>query len=593
MDTQASFEYDVVIVGSTPGGLMAGIAVAQSKRRVVVLERTSHIGGLPANGLGATDIATRGATYGLFLKFTQRIRQYYVEKYGEESAQVKDSSDGYHFEPHVSAKILNDMVNEHSDYLEIKLQRQFDAETSNAIKDGNALKQIKIKNRETGETELYSAQVFVDATYEGDLAAAAGAPYMLGREGKDEYDEPCAGKLYKRWRADEDPYYSTGQGDNAIQSYNYRLTLTTDTANMKQIEKPDNYNRAEYVSIIDDVKLGRDAGPPDPLEFDGIGRISNMVYVPNQKVDANNQHAAFLSTDLPEENWPWPTASWDWRDRFAKRLREYILGLFYFAQNDPDLPADFREKCNRWGLALDEYEDNGNFPRQVYVREGRRIKGEYLFTAHDSRSKRGSKDHATSITASHYNLDSHAVLKREPDRPHLDGFFGIWSKPYCVPYGVMVPLEVENLLTPVPASATHIGFSTLRMEPCWMALGQAAGVAICVSLDEGTSVRNANVSEMQRRLLDAGAVLTYYEDASPQHPHYHALQFFALRGFLGDSYTANLDEPASADDVQNWTRWAGVDDLSKFDGTRGDLLNELYGRVQDLPAETLATIYAS
>lgn len=587
-----SRQYDVVIVGSTPGGIMAGIAVAQSKRRVVILERSLHIGGLPANGLGATDIATRGATEGLFTEFTRRIKQYYVDTYGENSPQVKDCSDGYHFEPSVAEQILLDMVGEHSDYLTILYQRQFDAEPSNAIKEGTALKQIKIKNRETNEIEIFSAQVFVDATYEGDVAAAAGAPYMLGREGKEEYDEPCAGKLYKRWRADEDPYYSTGQGDNAIQSYNYRLTLTTDKSNMTTISKPETYNRTEYVSLIEDVLTGRNAGPPDPMEFDGIGRITNMVNVPNHKVDANNQHAAFISTDLPEENWAWPTASWDWRDNFAKRLRDYILGLFYFAQNDKDLPQDFREKCNRWGLASNEYVDNDNFPRQVYVREGRRIRGEYLFTAHDSRSKRGSRDHMTSITASHYNLDSHAVLKREPNRPHLDGFFGIWSKPYNVPYGVMVPLKVDNLLTPVPASATHIGFSTLRMEPCWMALGQAAGTAICVALDTGTSVRNVDILEVQRRLVDDGAVLTYYEDVTPSHAQYKALQFFALRGFLGDSYVANLSEQVSGEDRNNWTAWAGADDMDDFEGSRGELLQALYDRIRQLPSESLRKIYA-
>ena len=163
----------------------------------------------------------------------------------------------------------------------------------------------------------------------------------------------------------------------------------------------------------------------------------------------------------------------------------------------------------------------------------------------------------TSITASHYALDSHACHKREPGRPHTEGIFTYPTTPYCVPYGVIVPLEVENLLIPVPASGTHIGFSTLRMEPCWMALGEAAGVAINVSLDQGTSVRDANVVEIQRRLLTAGAVLIYYQDAAPGDNHYEALQFFALRGFLGDSYQANLQEPVSDEDRSNWTTLGG------------------------------------
>ena len=592
MTDSAPLEYDAVIVGGTPAGIMAGITVAKAGRRAVILERSARIGGLPANGLGATDIHTKGATGGLFLDFVGRIKQRYIDTYGADSQQAVDCADGYRFEPHVAETILNEMIADAGDGLEVRTLRQFNHEPSNAIKDGAALRQIKIIRRETGVEEIYRAQVFVDATYEGDLAAAARAPYMLGREGADEYGEPCAGKFYQRWDAPVDETYSTGQGDNAVQSYNYRLALTDNPTNMRRIEKPASYNRDEYVSLIDDVRLNRFAGPPTPLEFDGIGAITNMVRVPNGKVDANNQHAAFISTDLPEENWPYPTASWEWRDRFARRLRDYILGLFYFAQNDPQLPADFRQRCNRWGLAADEFSDNGNFPRQIYVREGRRIRGEYLFTAHDALSKRGSRDHMTSITASHYALDSHACLKREEGRPHTDGIFTYPTKPYSVPYGVIVPLEVENLLIPAPASGTHIGFSTLRMEPCWMALGEAAGVAVNVSLDEGRSVRKANVIKMQRRLLRAGAVLSYYKDADPGDDHYEALQFFALRGFLGAGYEAKLDAPVSDADRVNWTRWANTPELATFTGTRGQLLDRIYSEVGKRSDAELAALYA-
>ncbi len=593
MPSQTAFEFDAVIVGGTPAGIMAGIAVARGGRRAVILERTAYIGGLPANGLGATDIATRGATGGLFLEFVGRVKRHYSDSYGADSRQVALCSDGYRFEPHVAERILLEMIAEQGERLQARTLRQFDHEPYNAIKEGAALRQIKVVNRQSGEEEIYSGRVFVDATYEGDLAAAARAPYMLGREGAEEYGEPCAGKFYQRWGAPVDERYSTGQGDNAIQSYNYRLPLTTDQANMRRIEKPATYNRAEYLSLADDVRLNRFAGPPTPLEFDGIGAITNMVRLPNDKVDGNNQHAAFISTDLPEENWPYPAASWDWRDRFAKRLREYILGLFYFAQNDEALPAEFRERCRRWGLSRDEFADNDNFPRQIYVREGRRIRGEYLFTAHDALSKRHSREHVSSVTASHYALDSHACHKREPGRPHTEGIFSYRTTPYSVPYGVIVPLEVENLLIPVPASATHIGFSTLRMEPCWMALGEAAGEAVNLSLDEGGSVRELNIVELQRRLLKAGAVLSYFEDAGPGDAHYEALQFFALRGFLGAGYRARLSEAVSAEDRANWTSWAGERDLADFSGTRGQLLDRLYAEVSGRDDAWQAALYAN
>ena len=197
----------------------------------------------------------------------------------------------------------------------------------------------------------------------------------------------------------------------------------------------------------------------------------------------------------------------------------------------------------------------------------------------------------TSITASHYALDSHACLKREEGRPHTDGIFTYPTQPYSVPYGVIVPLEVENLLIPVPASGTHIGFSTLRMEPCWMALGEAAGMAINVSLDDGTSVRGVNVLELQRRLLAAGAVLTYYEDAAPGDRHYEALQFFGLRGFLGTDYEANLDKAVSDRERGRWTAAANTVELADYAGTRGQLLDAMYEALKTRADAAMSELY--
>ncbi len=515
---------------------MTAIAAAREGRSVVLLERTRHIGGLPANGLGATDIATRGATGGLFMDFIHRNYSHYVKHYGSNSPQVRVSSDGYHFEPSVAEKTFASMLAEHPRII-VLLQRQFDCLPDNVVLKDKRLVQIKILNRETRATEVYSGKVFVDATYEGDLAAAAGVPYRLGREAYAEFKEPMAGQLYKQWGGAVGPG-STGLGDNAVQAYNYRLALTDLPENRVPIAKPTNYNRSEFASLIDDIKLNRNTGPITvkrmEIDWDGIGRVVNMVRLPNGKTDANNQHAAFVSTDLPEENWPWPTSRWEWRDQYAARLRDYTLGLLWFMQNDPDVPDDIRDASRRWGLAKDEYTDNDNFPRQAYVREGRRILGEYFFTAHDAIPV--SKDsrplvHSNSITASHYALDSHAVRKREPGRVHLDGFFSYPSSPYTVPYGVIVPREVDGLLTPVPVSGSHIGFSTLRMEPCWMALGEAAGVAASLSIADNVDVRKINVARLQQTLIKNNAVLIYYKDVRPDHPQFAALQFFGLTRF--------------------------------------------------------------
>jgi len=271
--------------------------------------------------------------------------------------------------------------------------------------------------------------------------------------------------------------------------------------------------------------------------------VTNIVTVPNQKTDANNQHHAFVSTDLPEENYPWPTADWAWRDQFAQRLRDYTLGLLWFAQHDPELPADFREAALKWGLAADEYQDNGHFPRQVYVREGRRVEGEYLFSAHDAIpiSPDGRPPiHRDSITASHYAIDSHAHRKREPDRVHLDGFLSHPTKPYTVPYGVILPRQVDQVLTPVPVSGTHLGFGTLRMEPCWMAMGHAAGLAASLSIKTGQTVRKIDVGALQDELLRDAAVLIYYEDVAPGDELFAAVQKLGLQGRL-PAWQADLD----------------------------------------------------
>ncbi|MDR1879789.1 MAG: FAD-dependent oxidoreductase [Tannerellaceae bacterium] len=553
----AQQSYDLVIVGGNPGGIMAAIAAARLGKSSVILERTRFVGGLPANGLGATDIATRDATTGLFREFVNRIRQYYADTYGADSEQVKQCSDGYHFEPSVGAKVFRDMLAEHSDKITVLTMRQFDAESRHiAIRD-NRIESIRLFNRETGQPEVYSGRIFLDATYEGDLGAAANVPFRTGREGAGEFNEPGAGRVYKYWGGAEADG-TTCQGDNAVQSYNYRLCLTDDPQNRVDFKKPENYNRREYASIVEDVLTGRTTNAPTPEAADlwGIARITNIVHVPNRKTDANNQHAAFLSTDLPEENWPWPTSSWAWRDRYAERLREYTEGLFWFVQNDPALPAHFRKAAKEWGLAKDEYADNGHFPRQVYVREGRRFEGLYFFTANDALpASTGARPpvHASSITASHYSLDSHAVRKREPGRVHLDGFISYPSAVYTVPYGVMVPREVDNLLLPVPVSGSHIGFSTLRMEPCWMAIGQAAGVASHLAIESRVKVRNVDMEKMQDILLDQKATLIYFKDVTCADADFHLVQYLALRGYLPD-WEARLNDPVDQQTLQQWQR---------------------------------------
>lgn len=600
-------QYDIVIVGGTPGGIMTGIAAARQGKSSVILERTSHIGGLPANGLGATDIATRGATTGLFSEFVNRVKQYYTQKYGADSKQVQDCSDGFHFEPSVGELILEQMLAEHKGKITVLKMRQFDSEPVNIFMRNDRIEKIRILNRESNKIEEYTGKIFVDATYEGDLGAAANVPFRLGREGKDEFNEPGAGRVYKYWGGPEGEG-STFQQDNAVQSYNYRLCLTNNPAIRLDVKKPLKYNRDEYVSLIEDVWTGRHTGvqmlqvteamleenrkhiakgnvSKIPGDVWGIARITNMVKLPNDKTDANNQHMAFISTDLPEENWPWPTSAWAWRDAYAQRLKDYIQGLIWFAQNDKELPEHFRKAAKEWGFAKDEYTDNGNFPRQVYVREGRRFEGMYFFTANDATAVAPGKRpvvHASSVTASHYALDSHAVRKREPGKAHLDGFLSYPSAVYTVPFGVMVPKVVDNLLIPVPVSGSHIGFSTLRMEPCWMALGQAAGVAASLAIDDQVKVRHISQGKLQQILLAQKATLIYFRDVKPGDEHFEMAQQLGLKGYLPD-WEARLNEPIDQQTAMAWEKLSGKK-LTYAAGktTRSEVLKSIYtGTAQD------------
>ena len=483
--------------------------------------------------------------------------------------------------------------------------RQFDAEPRNISMDNDAIVAIRIFNRETQQIETYFGKVFVDATYEGDLGAAAKAPFRLGRESKDEFNEPGAGVVYKYWGGAEQEC-STFQADNAVQSYNYRLCLTKDPTNRVPIKKPANYNREEFVSLVEDVWSGVNTGyemlgvTPEMIEVNrkhiakgnpsqlpgdrwGIAKITNMVGLPNNKTDANNQHMAFISTDLPEENWPWPTSDWNWRDRYAQRLKEYITGLVWFAQNDKELPAHFRKACLEWGFAKDEYMDNDNFPRQVYVREGRRFEGEYFFTANDALPVTPGKRpplHSNSITSSHYSLDSHAVRKREAGKIHLDGFLSYPTVVYTVPLGVIIPKGVDNLLIPVPVSGSHIGFSTLRMEPCWMAMGQAAGIAASICIDTQTKIRNVSIMLLQNKLIKQKATLFYCRDISINSPDFELVQHVGLKGYLPD-WDAKLDEMV---DTETATLWSALS-KTKIDAgvSRRDALQKIYYLLQPPP----------
>ncbi|KAF1984883.1 hypothetical protein K402DRAFT_455479 [Aulographum hederae CBS 113979] len=433
------------------------------------------------------------------------------------------------------------MVNDEPNITLLK-HRQFNFKptdlTTTGRSDNTSITSISVINTSQNDRrETFHGRFFIDASYEGDLIAAAGIETLIGREGRSFKNETGAGKVYKLWEGGECPG-TTHKGDRALQSFNYRLCLTK-SPHRVPISKPSSYNRSEYLSLIDDVKSGRHGSShqrvteaqealnraraeenqaPVPNLLPGINRILGIEPLPNAKFDANNQALAFLSTDLPEENWSYLTDAWPARLRYLERLKSYTLGLLHFAQTDSALPAYFREETGKWGLCPDEFVENGNFPRQAYIRVGRRMKGVYQFTSHDATSTQSSHVAGLSIATAHYALDSHAVHKRthHPSHCQLDGQFQYPTRPYTIPYSILVPASstssptsrtVTNLLAPVPVSASAMGFSTLRMEAAWVGMGEAAGLAAALALEKGVRAADVDVGVLQRELMGRGGVL--------------------------------------------------------------------------------------
>ena len=540
---------DVLVVGATPCGISAAIAAARCGSDVVLADVNDWMGGMMTNGLGRTDIGPRHTIAGIFREFIDQSYAHYVDTYGADSPQVKACSSGYYFEPHVSEGIFNRMVKAEK---KIKLKYHYRPDSVFMYKD--RLYGVTFLDTDHNNKRVQvRAGVVIDATYEGDIAAMAGVPYRIGRESKEEFGEPYAGVLYMDHYGRMVLPGTTGEADKRVQAYNFRLTLTRNPENKVLPDKPKHYNRTEYLQVLESIEKGRIKTVQDVL---------NIEPIPNGKSDTNNMPKSLISTDLPEENYAYPEASYEMREKIIQRHKEYILGLVYFLQNDPEMPEALKAECRDWGFAKDEYPDNGNFPRQIYVREARRIWGLYNFTAHDAMLSPGmlrTPVHYDSIACGGYAMDSHATQKREKGRDvNLEGFFylGGMTQPYQIPYRVMVPQRIDSLLVPGAASGTHIGFGTLRMEPVWIALGQAAGTAAHLARRLHCEPREVATSRLQTWLLANNQIITAFSDAqapsdSLTKEQWQAMQFWGTRGFF-DSYNAQPGEPITRGAAAQW-----------------------------------------
>lgn len=517
---------DIIIYGGTSAAISAAVEAKRSGKSVIVVSPDIHLGGLSSGGLGYTDTGDKSVIGGLAREFYHRVWQHYntteawnwqkKEEYGNKG-QGTIAMDGENrtmwiFEPHVAEKVFEDLVAE--EQIRVDRDEWLDRKNGVEMKDGNIVSITTLSGKK------YSGKMFLDTTYEGDLMAAAGVSYHVGREGKEVYGEEWNGVQtgvlhHKHWFAsDISPYVVPGDpssgllprvsgedpgekysGDDKIQAYCFRMCMTNHPENRIPFPKPDDYDPLNYELLARVFETGR----KDWFEkFDAV---------PNHKTDTNNHGP--LSSDNIGMNYDYPEGSYERRKEIIEEHVNYQKGLLWFVANDPRVPEDIQTEMQKWGLAKDEFTDNGNWPHQIYVREARRMIGEFVMTENEL-LKRSPTPKPVGMGS--YAMDSHNVQRYvKPDGfVQNEGDIGVSTKgPYSISYETLVPKkeECKNLLVPVCLSSSHIAFGSIRMEPVFMILGQSAAAAAVLAIDENAVVQEVDYDKLRGVLLAKGQIL--------------------------------------------------------------------------------------
>ncbi|MCB1229851.1 MAG: FAD-dependent oxidoreductase [Verrucomicrobiae bacterium] len=489
-------ECDAFVYGSTPGGLAAAIQAAREGCRVVMACPKRHPGGMTASGLCTTDAVRREMFGGLVIEFIDRVREDYRRELGENSPEWPLIHDGWFYEPSVAERVFERLLEAESERLTfLRAHHLVSAETA----DGR-VNEVVLQTP-AGEEIRLTANTFIDGTYEGDLAAAAGVPYRVGREGRDELGESLAGIHYMNWKTGEQIQTpDTGEPSPAIQAFCARSIFTDDPEKLVPLEKPDTYEQhlPDLLPLLDDFSSGR------------VKRCSLGSKLARRKYQLNGSIDRLTSINCPGISWTWPEAERHHRERLEKFHVDHAASYAWFLQNDPRVPDDIRALWKKAGRHADEFTDNDHWPWQIYVRQGRRIDGRARVTQHnfivDPKTGRTPKiEHPIAI--GEHSFDVHPCHDR---RFAVDGWMEgvLWypkkafgpAQPGQVPYGAMLPEKLENLLVPVALSSTHIAMSVLRMEPLWMTTGQIAGLAAAEAKDSGVAVANLDPDPLPAKL---------------------------------------------------------------------------------------------
>ena len=534
---------DIVIYGSSPAAISAAVQAKRMGRSAVVVSPETRIGGLTTGGLGQTDIGNKSAFGGIALEFYRDVAKWYSdrshwtrqtpEEYRPDGqcAGAKGASSMWTFEPSAALAILEGW--EKRDKLDIRRGEWLDRETGVEKKDGH------IVFLKTLSGNVYRGKVFIDATYEGDLMAAAGVSCTVGREANSVYGETISGIQFReakyhqlKWNVSPyvvegkpesgllpgiEPYNpdeKDGDGDKRVQAYNFRMCLTDDPENRIPFKKPASYDEKEYELLFRNFAQGESRRPL------GNDRM------PNRKTDTNNNGG--FSTDFIGRNYEWPEASYARRAEIFKAHLDYQQGLMWTLANHPRVPEKVRSYISRWGTCRDEFLDGpgDGWPSQLYVREARRMVGEYVMTEHECR---GDRKVPRPVAMGAYTMDSHNVRRVVTAKGNTQNEgdvednrrYSAWGadaakraeggrmKPYGIDYGAITPKSVEcaNLLVPVCLSASHMAFGSIRMEPVFFALGQAAGTAGAMAATNDTAVQDVPYDALAARLVADGQVL--------------------------------------------------------------------------------------
>ena len=548
--------YDLVIYGPTSAGIAAAVQAKRMNLDVVVVGPDKHLGGLSAGGLGWTDSGNKAVIGGIALEFYQHIYRHYDrpdawrwqtrDDYGSRAHGTPTINGNgpamWVFEPHVAEQIFEDLVSTHSIpvYRDEWLDR---SSTGLRMQDGKIMSITMLSGK------VFRGRMFIDATYEGDLMAVAGVTYTVGREGNEQYKETLNGVQTHNARSHQFKNNVSahtvpgdlssgllprihnaapgieGSGDHRVQAYNYRMCLTRVKENRVPFPKPNGYDPQQYELLLRDLLAG--------------SRHINGKFdmLPNLKTDTNN-HGSF-STDNVGMNYDYPDATYSRRQEILDEHRIYQQGFCYFLANDLRVPEDVRSWYGQWGLSKDEFSDTGHWPHQIYVREARRMVGDFVV---NERHLRRIIPTNRSIGMGSYNMDSHNVQRYVDEQGHVRNEGDIQVNPggpYPIDYGAVIPqrAECQNLFVVCAVSTSHIAYGSVRMEPVFMILGQSAATAAALAIQHDTAIQDVEYTSLAKRLMADGQVLEY---TTPKKTSKHSLLATDIIGTVVDDQSAQF-----------------------------------------------------